>query len=148
MLAEPLLYLSLYFKRHRDDYIRLLDSVRLNGDWEAWLEFFLEGVRQTSESAVEAAKRLTDLFHQDRDIIQDIGRAAGSALRVHQSLIQRPIASVSSISNSTGLSFPTVSSALSRLDDFGIAREVTGMDRNRIFIYDAYVSILNEGTEV
>ena len=148
LLSEPLLYLSLYFKRHRDDYIRLLDSVRMNGDWEAWLEFFLEGVRQTSESAVETAKRLTDMFQQDRDRIQNIGRAAGSALRVHESLTQRPVASVSSICDSTDLSFPTVSSALSRLDELRIAREVTGMERNRVFIYDAYISILNEGTEV
>ena len=122
--------------------------MRMNGDWEAWLEFFLEGVRQTSESAVETAKRLTDLFQQDRDRIQNIGRAAGSALRVHESLTQRPVASVSSICDSTDLSFPTVSSALSRLDKLRIAREVTGMERNRVFIYDAYISILNEGTEV
>ncbi len=148
VLAEPLLYLSLYFKRNRDDYINLLDNVRLNGDWEAWLEFFLEGVRETSESAVETVRRLTILFQQDRDRIQDIGRAAGSALRVHQSLTQRPVASISSISDDTGLSFPTVSSALSRLTELGVVHEATGRDRNRVFLYDAYISILNEGTEV
>ena len=148
VLTEPLLYLSLYFKRNRDDYINLLDNVRLNGDWETWLEFFLEGVRETSESAVETVRRLTTLFQQDRDRIQDIGRAAGSALRVHQSLTQRPVASISSIGDDTGLSFPTVSSALSRLTELGVVHEATGRDRNRVFLYEAYISILNEGTEV
>ena len=143
ILREPMLYLSLYFKERRQDYYSLLNSVRQNGDWEAWIEFFLEGVRETAEGAYETAQRLLDLFNADQARIQKIGRAAGSALRTHQALKERPVSSIRVIRNRTGLSFPAVSSAINRLTELGIVREITGEARNRIFIYDGFLSILN-----
>ena len=91
VLREPLLYLSLYLKQHRDEYYEHLDRVRKDGDWESWIEFFLNGVGQSAESAVSTARRLADLFEADRNRIQQEGRAAGSALRVHDVLKQRPV---------------------------------------------------------
>lgn len=147
ILREPLLYLSLYLKQHRATYYELLDGVRRDGDWEAWLSFFLEGVKQVAEGAVTTADRLTDMFQQDRSRIEAAGRRAASGLRVHETLKARPIQSMSSACSSTGLSFPAVSSAMDLLVELGIARELTGKRRNRLFLYDRYVAILNEGTE-
>lgn len=89
-IREPLLYLSLYLKQNRSTYYELLDSVRRDGDWERWLRFFFEGVRETAEGAVSTAKRLVELFQRDRERIVPRGRRAGSALRVHDALKARP----------------------------------------------------------
>ncbi len=147
ILREPLLYLSLYFKQNRPAYYDLLDSVRRDGDWERWLRFFLEGVRETAEGSVSTAKRLVDLFAADRERIVPRGRRAGSALRVHDGLKARPVTSLQDISARTGLSFPAAASGMEVLIDLGIASELTGKRRNRIFAYDRYLAILNEGTE-
>ncbi len=148
ILREPLLYLSLYFKQHRSDYYDLLNLVRRTGDWEAWLTFFLEGVKQTAEGASSTAQRLSRMFQQDRDRMQATsGRRAGSVLRVHDALTRRVILSLSEATRETDLSFPTTASAMDVLVNRGIAREITGRTRNRMFVYDRYLSILNEGTE-
>lgn len=147
VLREPLLYLSLYFKQHRPHYYDLLDRVRHDGDWEAWLGFFLEGVRETAEGAVAAAHRIASLFQQDRKTIEASGRRAGSALRVHEALKSRPILSLAGICQATSLSFPAASSAMELLVELRVARELTGKRRNRLFVYDRYLEMLNEGTE-
>ena len=147
VLREPLLYLSLHFKQHRPVYYDLLGGVRGDGDWEGWLEFFLEGVGVTAEGAVSAAQRLSALFKTDRERIVPTGRRAGSALRVFDALRARPVSSVQQLTQLSGLTFPTASSAVDVLVSLGIAREMTGRRRNRIFIYDGYLDILNEGTE-
>jgi Fic family protein len=148
ILRQPLLYLSLYFKQNRDEYYSLLDRVRREGDWEAWLEFFLEGVRQTADGAVATARRIESLFQEDRSRIQVRGRVAGSALRVHDTLKERPIVSIQEIRRRSGISFPAASSGLSLLDELGIAREYTGRKRNRLFGYSRSIEILSEGTEL
>ena len=145
VLHKPLLYLSLYFKQHRSEYYELLNRVRRTGDWEAWLAFFLEGVRETAEGAVATSRRLSEMFASDRAAIERRGRRAGSALRVHDVLKERPILSLAEARNRTTLSYPTVSSAMKRLVEYGIAIEITGKRRNRLFAYDRYLSILSEG---
>jgi Fic family protein len=147
LLHEPLLYLSLYLKQNRSTYYNLLDQVRGLGDWEAWLAFFFAGVQQTAEGAVSTAHRLGELFRGDRAKIEPCGRRAGSALRVHEALKRRPILSLSQVSESAALSFPAASSAMALVSELGIARELTGRRRNRLFVYDRYLAILNEGTE-
>jgi len=147
VLREPLLYLSLHFKQHRSTYYELLDRARHEGDWEGWLVFFLEGVRETADGAVATARRLARMFADDRQQIEPAGRRAGSALRVHEALKAHPLLSLPAICDRTGLSFPAASSAIDLLLERGIARELTGQRRNRLFLYDRYLAILNEGTE-
>lgn len=147
VLRDPLLYLSLYLKQNRSRYYQLLDRVRRDGDWEAWLSFFLEGVKQTAEGAVTTAERLADMFREDRARVDTAGRRAGSGLRVHEALKARPILSMPEVARTTTLSFPAASSAMDLLIELGIARELTGKRRNRLFVYDRYLAILNEGTE-
>ncbi len=147
LLSQPLLYLSLYFKQHRAEYYRLLDLVRAEGDWEAWLDFFLEGVEHTATNAVETAKRLLALFQQDEQKIQRAQRIASTVLRVFRVLCKRPLTTLNQVCEHTGLSFPAAARSMRALEDLGIAREVTGQRRNRVFAYQEYLNILSEGTE-
>jgi Fic family protein len=147
LLSQPLLYLSLYFKHHRSEYYRRLDQVRMEGDWEAWIDFFLEGVQITASNAVDTARRLLALFQQDEQKIQYLGRRASTALRVYRIFCERPLVTLNQICERTGLSFPTVSKAVEALVEAGILREITGQKRNRVFAYEKYLNILNEGTE-
>jgi len=146
VLQEPLLYLSLYFKTHRDTYYDLLQRVRTEGDWEAWLAFFADGVKETSENAVSTAKRIVDLFAEDR---LEIGtsRVPGSALRVHEALQRRPVVSIQNLEEATGLTRPTVGSAVARLEALGVVTELTGKRRNRVFGYDRYLDLLSDGVD-
>jgi cell filamentation protein, protein adenylyltransferase len=144
VLQEPLLYLSLHLKRHRSQYYALLDRVRTDGDWEAWLMFFAEAVSTTAESAVDTARRITKLFASDRERIRDLGRGAGSALQVHHAMQTRPLASIGYLSEKTGVSVPTVTHALTGLERLGIVGEVTGRRRNRVFAYRRYMALLEE----
>ena len=147
VLSEPLLYLSLYFKEHRQEYYRLLDAVRTEGDWETWLDFFLEGIEETARNAVQTAQRLVEVFHEDESSIQDQGRVASTGLRVFNALREKPLTSLNEVCNRTGLSFPASSKGMDVLVNLGVAREITGQRRNRIFAYDRYLAILSEGTE-
>lgn len=147
VLNDPLLYLSLHLKQNRATYYDLLDRVRRTGDWEAWLAFFFDGVRRTADGAVTTAQRLVEMFKADRAKLEASGRRAGSALRVHEALKARPITSMSQVTRGTGLSFPAVSSTMKLLTRLGVARELTGRRRNRLFVYDRYLAILSEGTE-
>ena len=147
LLTQPLLYLSLYFKQHRPLYYELLDRVRTDGDWEAWVDFFLEGVEQTAQGAVQTAQRLVALFQQDGERIQTTGRGAANAQRVLHALRSHPVATLKLLSTETGMSFPTVGKVMQTLTGLGIARELTGQRRNRVFVYDGYLNILNEGGE-
>jgi len=146
-LREPILYLSLFFKTHRGQYYELLQRVREEGDWEAWLDFFLTGVKETSEQAAEAARRILGIFEQDRHKIEKLGRPAASALRVHQYLQSKPILSVPVVAKELGLSAPTVRKSVEHLVGLGIMREVTGKKRGKLFVYGDYLALLNEGTE-
>ena len=146
-MKEPLLYLSLYFKANRQRYYDLLQQVRLEGDWEAWLEFFLDGVTSTAEQATSTARRILDRFQEDRSKIAGIGRAAGSALRLHELLRQKPLLTIPAASRELGLSVPTVGSAFSHLEKLRVVREVTGKRWARLFAYSDYLAILSEGAE-
>lgn len=145
LLSQPLLYLSLYFKQHRSAYYDYLDRVRAHGDWEAWLDFFLEGVEQTALGAVQTAQRLVALFDGDTQRVQGAGRSVASVLRILAALRQRPLLSLSELCRMTKMTFPAASRAMHGLVKLGIAHELTGQRRNRIFAYDGYLSILNEG---
>lgn len=147
VLKHPMLYLSLYFKIHRPAYYEFLNRVRTDGDWEVWLDFFAEAVIETATQAVSTVQRLDTLAKQDREKIQKLGRAAGSALRLHHELLIRPVTTSRALEKATGLSHVTVNKTLDRLCALGLVDERTGAKRNRIFSYAAYMNILNEGTE-
>jgi Fic family protein len=147
-LKSPMLYLSLYFKQRRKQYYDLLQAVRDRGDWETWIEFFLTGVVETANEAVETARQLLKLFEEDRTSIRSSGRLAASTLRVHDLLQRQPIIGIVPASRELKVTHPTVMKAVANLQKLGIVREVTGRQRGRLFAYTKYMNILNRGTEI
>jgi Fic family protein len=143
LLREPLLYPSLFFKKHRPLYYELLNAVRLQGDWKRWLDYFAEGIEQSATQAVATAKQLLALVDRDRDRIAALGRSAASALLVLQSLQRQPVTSAAALVKATGLALATVNRMLMQLMDVGIVSELTQRQRDRIFSYRAYVAALN-----
>jgi len=147
-IAAPTLYLSLYFKRHREIYYELLQTVRTEGKWEEWLEFFLEGVQITAEEAVSSASKILTVFAADRQKIEGLGRTAASALRIHELLQKKPIISVPMASKELNLSAPTVRNSIDKLNEIDLVKEITGKKRDRLFSYQSYLDILQAETEV
>ncbi|MFC1849589.1 Fic family protein [candidate division CSSED10-310 bacterium] len=148
ILRDPALYLSLYFKSHRQEYYRLLNEIRSTGDWESWLAFFAEAVMVTATQAVETAKQLVDLVDHDREKIHRLGRATPSALQLLAVLLERPMVTSGWLVKKTGLTSATVNKSLEHLRRLGIVKELTGAQRNRLFRYECYIEILNQGTEL
>ena len=147
VLRHPLLYLSLFLKQNRAQYYRLLGVVRQTGDWESWIDFFLEGVEQTANDAVTTARALLALFNEDTRRITSIDRPTASVLHVFAAFRMRPIAHLRDVEKRTGLSYPTVRRAVEVLQGAGILVEITAKKRDRVYSYPKYLAILNAGTE-
>lgn len=147
ILDEPILYLSLHFKKHRETYYQLLDRVHETGDWETWLEFFLDSIAEASTQAADSADEILRQFQIDQHRIEELGRAAGSVLRVHQQLQQMPLATASSIAVQQDMSRPTAMRSLRHLEELGIVHEFSGRQRRRLYAYKDYLSILSRDTE-
>jgi Fic family protein len=148
VMGEPILYLSLYFKRHRQEYYDRLQHTRTEGAWDAWLRFFLRGVTETAGQAVSAARNILDLFAADRARLQELGQKANSALRLHEVMQRHPIFSISQAAERAGLSQPTVTARLEAMMEMGMVRELTGRTSWRLYAYSPFVALLNEGTEL
>ena len=146
-LQEPILYLSLFLKTHRQLYYDLLTRVRTAGAWEEWLEFFLTGVKETADEANATARRILNIFDTDRVKIESLGRPAATALQVFRFAQTKPLFSVQQASDALHITFPTTSAALENMERISVLREITGKQRGRLYAYDTYMKILNEGTE-
>jgi cell filamentation protein, protein adenylyltransferase len=148
VMRQPFLYLSLYFKRHRDVYYDLLERVRTEGDWEAWLRFFLEGVVDVAESTMDTVGELVAMVERDRREIHRLGRGAPTAYRLHDLAARYVVVGPAWAAEHLGVSEPTALAAIKRLESIGVMRELTGRRRDRLYAYDEYLAVLNEGTEV
>jgi Fic family protein len=145
VLQRPVLYLSHYLRRHRQRYYDLLQATRDDGDWEAWLTFFLEGVAQVSTQAAATARRILVLREQHRATITDhLGRAAGSGHRVLEELYRRPIMSVNDVRGLTQTTYPAANDLVSRLTKLNILEEMTGQARNRRFRFSPYIRLFHD----
>ena len=147
VMTEPLLYLSLYFKQNRQKYYDHLQRVRLEGDWLGWLRFFMTGVQETADQAGTTTGNILYLFNEDRQKIEGLGRWAASAHRIHRLLQRTPVLTVPSAAAHLDVTAPTARSAVKNLEKLEIVREITGKRRDRIYVYDQYMKILDEGTE-
>jgi Fic family protein len=145
VLSQPFLYLSLYFRQHRMEYYHALQRVRTHGDWEGWLRFYLIGVEEVATQATATARALLALFEADRARVRTVGRGAASALSVHELIRRRIIVSIPRAAEATGLSRPTVTAALERLAGLQITREITGRARDRQFVYEQQLAVLDRG---
>lgn len=147
VLSRPLLYLSLHFKRNRDSYYEHLQRVRTEGAWEDWLSFFLEGVIEVAESTTQTTQRIVAMVERDRQKIHSFGRAAATAHRVHDLATSSVVIGASFAIDRLGLTGPPVYAAIDRLEKVGILREATGRQRGKLYVYNEYLAILNDGTE-
>lgn len=148
LLSAPLLYLSLYFKRHRADYYRLLGEVRRSGDWEAWLGFFLEGVATIADEAVIAAREVFALVSRDRQRLIAAPGASIMAIRLMDQLPIHPVITIPSVVKLLKTTKPTAGKAVQLLENLGVLSETTGKQRDRTFAYASYLEKLQVGTEV
>ncbi|HAU1183612.1 TPA: Fic family protein [Legionella pneumophila] len=145
IMEQPMLYLSLYFKTHRQQYYDHLQLVRDTGDWEEWLQFFLKGVVETANQAVSTAQAILNLFKEDRKQIESAGKLAPSLMLVHYYLQKHPTTDGKKVMKNCNISLPTANSALNYLLRIGIIREITGKARNKIYVYQKYLDLLSEG---
>jgi Fic family protein len=143
LLSQPFFYFSLYLKENRSAYYDALQRVRTHGDWEGWIYFYLSGVDSVARQAADTTLALRELFQRDQQRVANLGRAAGSAMRVYDRLKERIVVSIPRVAEETGLTWPTVNGALRRLQQLGIAREVSGRFRDRVFVYQRQLDLLN-----
>ena len=148
LLSAPLLYLSLYFKRNRSEYYRLLGEVRRSGDWEGWTIFFLEGVATIADEAVAAAQEVFALTTKDRRRLIAAPGASVMSVRLLDQLPLHPIISIPAVVQLLKTTKPTAGKAVQVLEDLGVLSETSGKQRDRTFVYTAYLEKLRAGTEI
>jgi Fic family protein len=148
LLTKPLLYLSLFFKRHREDYYRRLNAVRSDGDWEGWLDFFLDGVATIADEAVASARELFALVAADRTRVLAHAGMSVVALRLFEFLPRQPVVTVASVMKLVATTKPTAGRAIELLVAAGVLVETTGKKRDRSFVYRGYLDRLRVGTEL
>lgn len=147
VLNEPILYISLYLKQHRDVYYNLLQEVRLHGNWEAWLEFFLEGIEKSARQASHTIQEINTLFENDSKKIETLGRARFSCLQVFEYMKKLPQVSAVSLSKELHMTPPTTRDMLNHMLKLGILEEVSGKKKGKVYVYRRYLALLEEGTE-
>jgi Fic family protein len=148
IMQEPILYLSLYFKAHRNDYYDALQAIRLKGAWEQWVVFFLRGVVEVADQGIATIKALTGLFKADKEKILAHGiRGNATVFRVHDHLQKHIYATVPNLEKELRVSAPTARGALTELLQLGIVKEVTGQQRNRVYVYEQCLDILRQGAD-
>jgi Fic family protein len=144
ILEKPLLYLSLFFKKHRDEYYDCLSKVRTEGDWEGWIKFYLNGVYEVSKEGEKSARSIINLRTKHSIKVGELRKASDSALKLLDLLYKNPIQTVGSVSKSLKLSAPSSRKAINNLINLGILIEITGKKRDRAYWYNEYLSILLE----
>lgn len=145
VLQEPLLYLSVFFKKHRQTYYDRLQQVRISGDWESWLLFFVDAVAEVAAKAVDTAKQLNELLSNDKQRLSTLGRISGSASQLLDALFKQPIANINKLAELSGLTPATIGKALDAMEQqLDIVHEITNQKRNRVYAYRAYIDILNQ----
>lgn len=147
ILKSPLLYLSLYFKKRKQDYYDHLNAVRFESSWESWNRFFLEGIVEVAENVVDTAKKLNQIVNEDRTTVLGDSKASVNALRLFEILPMNPIITQAKVTGGLGLTKPPALKALSLLEEIGILQETTGKKRDRVYQYKRYLDILALGTE-
>lgn len=147
LLEQPILYLSLYLKQHRKKYYDLLQEVRMNGTWETWIEFFLDGILLTCKQAIKTSQDINKLFVGDITKIESLGRIRFSCIKVLEYLKHLPQTSVLQISKDLEITQPTARTALNKMVEVGILEETSGKERDKNYVYKKYLDILELGTD-
>lgn len=147
ILARPLLYLSIFFKAHQDEYYNRLQATRDHGDWEGWLRFFIDGVAETAAGATETVRKILALRERDRSRLSELGRKGANAMRLHDYLFSQPVVRVKTVEELLQVTPPTANSLVADLENLGLLRELTGQRRNRSWAYEEYLHIFMEAAQ-
>lgn len=148
LMPQPLLYLSAFFEKHRNDYYDLLLNVSTRGEWTPWIEFFLRGVREQSLEAATRIEKLLSLQQEYRAMVPLKNKGAGSLLKLIDHLFLAPALTGPIAVKILGMSFPAAQQNIEKLIDLGILREVTGQERNRIYFAKRIHQIATEDLEL
>jgi Fic family protein len=146
ILAEPLLYLSIYLKRHREEYYRILNEIRTDGAWEAWLRFFLQGIIEVSNESIASAREIIRLKDSVIDTLLQHGIGGANAVKLVYALFDEPIITTREAAEVLGVSGPTAYQLIGKLEEIGILKEITGRQRFKKYMFTDYVSIIEQGT--
>ncbi len=141
-LKSPFLYLSLFFKKHRDLYYEKLHAIRKTGDWEDWLAFFLEGVTETATDAKNTLLKIKKMFARDDELVSNLGRARISAGAVLDAFKQKPLLTITEITTRTGFTKATAIRAVNRLIELGIVKNISEKKWGQIYSYEGYTKLL------
>jgi len=144
LLAEPLMYLSGYLKKHQAEYYRRLSNIRTEGDWESWVTFFLEGVCVAAADAEHSIIEVASLVAADRKRLLQSPKAGPASYRLFEMLPMMPRFTIERVRQQLNTSFPTATAAVKALEDLGIVTEMTGQKKNRSYSYQAYVELLSQ----
>lgn len=147
ILSKPLLYLSYYFKRNRAEYYDRLMDIRLKGDWESWLKFFLKGIASVSDESINTAKRIIAMKDHHTNIINQNLRNASNGLKLLDQLFEHPIITINKVSALLSISYPTANTLVNQFCELNILED-PDQQRNKKFTYRQYVDVLQEGTEL
>lgn len=149
ILRAPLLYLAQFFKQHTEEYLARLNAIRIDGAWEEWLEFFLDGVAQVATEATAQARAIVALRDADRDkVTRQLGRRISKGLALLDYLYQLPVVETKRVEEALKVTQPTASSLIARLVEIGILEEITGQQRNRMFAYRDYLNLFPGSDDV
>lgn len=146
ILARPLLYLSIYLKTHRDEYYRLLQEIRFEGDWESWLKFFLRGIIEVSNEALANAREIILLKEKLIDTLVQNNVGGLNAVRLLDLLFTKPVVTAADISSTLGISHQPAYDLVNQFEKLGILREITGKKRYKKYLFVDYVRIIERGT--
>jgi Fic family protein len=141
-LRAPLLYLSRYLKLHRSEYYERLMAVRMRGDWEGWLSFFLRGVAETAEEASDTAEKIFELREHHRTLV--LADSGTNGLKLLSALFEQPLVNVNLVSRVVGVAFPTANRLVTKFVELGLLQEMTGQRRSRIFRYEPYLRLFDD----
>ncbi|MBD2777599.1 Fic family protein [Iningainema tapete] len=145
ILKRPLLYISHYFKKYRAEYYDRLQAIRDSGNWESWLKFFLRGVYEVAQEASATARKIVNMKEEHRQkILNQMGRRAGNAIALLETLYLRPIVTIEHVQEITQLSYPNANTLVKDLCDVGLLQEITGQKRNRAFAYKPFLDIFRD----
>lgn len=143
-LQEPVLYLSHFFKQHRQEYYELLQNVRDLGDWESWIKFFVRGVSEVSGQATDTSREIVSLREKHRGlIVEEFGNVAGNGLKVLERLFLKPYITVKQIESLTGVTFSAANNLMGKFENVGVLTEITGQKRNRQYEYSDYLNLFS-----
>ncbi len=143
ILSKPLLYLSIFFKQHRDEYNSRLQAVRDEGDWEGWLRFFVEGVHTVAESASASVRGILEVRERDRATLGNLGGRSGNALLLHEALFSNPVVNSKRAQELLDVTQPTADGLLATMEELGILTEWTGRQRGKSWLYADYVNVFS-----